>query len=665
MSESSKAVFLSYASEDAEAAARICEALRSAGIEVWFDQSELRGGDAWDASIRKQIKNCGLFIPIISANAHARVEGYFRLEWKLAVDRSHLISSDQAFLLPVVIDDTRDDDERIPERFRELQWTRLAGGETPAAFCERVKVLLGGGEPAVRPRSSVGLEPTALPKRTSHRWQIIAATTALMAVVIGWQAWRVMQLKPSSGGPPTAVATVPDKSIAVLPFVDMSEKRDQEYFSDGLSEELIDHLSHSPDLKVIGRTSSFAFKGKTGDMRTIAATLGVAHLLEGSVRKAGDELRITAQLVRASDGVHLWSQSFDRRLKDIFKVQEEIADTVAKELNVVLGAGGPAASSGTNSVEAYNVFLKGNYFYLRGNVGDNQRAIKEYKEALALDPNYAISWAQLSRTYLSQGLTGELTSVEVAPKARDAVRRALAIDPDVALGHYALGLIYRYFDYDWQGAKRENERVIALHAPGALGMYARQNILEMEAMSTGQFGEALAAYREGTLQDPLDTTTLWSMQYFQTYAGKLEEATATSRKLLDLNPEFSTAWAQYGQTLLLMGKKPEALAATERESDAVTKLYLLACVYWSMGQRPNSDTALKEFESNFSQTAAFFIGSTHAWRGESDAAIAWFERAYRQRDSQMVYIRAEPFVRGMHNDPRYKALLKKMNLPET
>ena len=666
MTDSNKAIFLSYASQDAEAAARICEALRAAGIEVWFDQSELRGGDAWDTSIRKQIKACSLFMPIISVNTHAREEGYFRLEWKLAVDRSHLMAGTKAFVVPVVIDDTRDDDERTPEKFREVQWTRIPGGETPAGFCERVGVLLGGDEPtAASKRNNTHIPDAGTLAKTLRHWMIPVCGAVLVALIAG--VWVYRMAHPGTAAAPAVAApvvTAPEKSIAVLPFVDMSEKKDQEYFADGLSEELIDRLAHSTDLKVIARTSSFAFKGKNEDMRTIARMLGVANLLEGSVRKAGTDLRITAQLIRASDGVHLWSQSFDRTMTDIFKVQEEISDTVAKALHAAFETQAPSANIEATSVDAYSEFLKGNFFFWRGSQGDNERASKNFERALAIDPQYALAWAQLSRVYCWQAIVGERRAAEMIPKARAAVQRALAIDPTLALAHYVLGLVLRFADYDWHGAKSENQKVIALHASGELGAYARENILEIEAQSSGQTRDILALYLDHTKRNPLDTTTLWSLAYFQIYANHLKEAADTSRKVLELNPDFATARAQLGQALLLMGKNSEAMAATVQESDEATKLSVLACIHWSMGKRSQSDAMISQLEQDVPQTSAFYIASAHACRGEADAAMAWLERAYSQRDGQLVNVKLEPFLRNLRGRARFKALLKKMNLPE-
>src|SRR5579872_6711347 len=405
MTDPQKAVFLSYASQDAEPASRICDALTAAGVEVWFDQSALRGGDAWDSSIRRQIKACALFIPVISENSHARVEGYFRLEWKLAVDRSHLIAPDQPFLLPVVIDDTPQIDERIPERFRDLQWTRAPDGETPPAFVDRVLRLLSR-EPAPAPVRSPsvtaprGPAPTRSappsPPLTRPRQPALLVIAAHALVGEGYLALDKFFLSkrttngvqssatsPSAGLTPSAI---PEKSIAVLPFVNMSSDKEQEYFSDGLTEEMIDLLGQVPGLRVPARTSSFYFKGRNDSLASMAQQLKVANVLEGSVRKAGKRLRITAQLVRADNGYQLWSQAYDRDDTDVFAVQDDIAKAVVSALQVKLAGEAPATGSrGTTNPEAYNQYLLGRQLDRRDSPEADRHAVEAYRKALALD----------------------------------------------------------------------------------------------------------------------------------------------------------------------------------------------------------------------------------------------------------------------------------------
>jgi len=320
------AVFLSYASEDAEAAQRICSALRAASVEVWFDQSELRGGDAWDAAIRRQIKSCALFVPIISVHTRARVEAYFRLEWKLAVDRSHLMAAEKPFLVPVVIDDTQEADARVPDRFHEIQWTRLPAGGDTSQFVERIRRLLtpveqagsvigsaavsklaAPGGPAVPGGPAAPSSPAApanpAPQPSYAKRAMFGASALLLAALVYFGVTHRWTTESSQSAP----AAIPDKSIAVLPFTDLSEKKDQQYFSDGLSEELIDLLAQIPELKVTARTSSFSFRDRPITVAEIGQALKVVNVLEGSVRKNGNTIRITAQLVRADNGYHLWS----------------------------------------------------------------------------------------------------------------------------------------------------------------------------------------------------------------------------------------------------------------------------------------------------------------------------------------------------------------------
>jgi TolB-like protein len=343
VTEPSHAVFISYASQDAEAAQKICEALRAAEIEVWFDQSELRGGDAWDTSIRKQIKTCALFIPVISHTTHDRVEGYFRLEWKLAVDRSHLIAADQAFLLPVVIDDTRDDDERVPERFRDVQWSRLPGGVTSAAFVERVRRLLSGelseGPTVTESAAAHGIAAPATRKPVLPSWRSKAAlfaTITVLVVALGYLvANRLVLSKRGAEVAPATAFSPPPHSLAVLPFVNLSGDKEQEYFSDGLTEELLNSLTQINGLQVAARTSSFSFK-EHPDIVTVAHKLNVAAVLEGSVRRSAQTMRVTVQLINAVTGFHLWSRTYDRDIGDVLKLQSEIAAAVAISLEVTL-----------------------------------------------------------------------------------------------------------------------------------------------------------------------------------------------------------------------------------------------------------------------------------------------------------------------------------------
>jgi adenylate cyclase len=524
-----------------------------------------------------------------------------------------------------------------------------------------------------------GLKPTdEVPTKQSIRHQtrkrLDRAIFVLMAVALAyfiadkfWLTKHAPAEQPTiTAAPPTAA--IIDKSIAVLPFTDMSEKHDQEYFSDGLSEELIDHLAHITDLKVIARTSSFAFKGKNEDMRTIATKLGVANLLEGSVRKAGSTLRITAQLIRASDGVHLWSQIYNRKLNDIFKVQDEISTTVAKALNVALNAsnsgGVQPASKGTGNIEAYNLVLKGNYFFWRGNQGDDAKAVELFQQALKLEPRYALAWAKLARVYAWQGFSGELTAAEAELKGRDAVERALAIDPNYAEAYYARGQIYSYIVGDWTAAISDYERAATLDPHSEVGEYAQGNILDTKGALSSRLDDSIDWGRRYIERNSLDTNAIAVLALTQLEVGRLEESAVTYRRLLELNPAYETAQAQYALTLLLMGKNAEALAVAEKEPDEAWRLLVLACIHWTTGRRAESDSAIGRLERGLTDRNAYEIAAAHSWRGEAEAALAWLKRAYDQRKGSLLLLKVDPLFRNLHGDPRFDALLRKAKLTE-
>ena len=306
MNEPTRAVFLSYASQDAEAARRICEALRAAGLEVWFDQSELRGGDAWDASIRKQIRECALFVPLISANTDARSEGYFRLEWRLAVKRSHLMADDQAFLMPVLIDETPEKKARVPDRFRERQWLRLVDGETPPSVVERVTRLLSTATPADAHALAPTTNTTSSPQPRIHsrrRWWAMGAVAVLACIAAAW--WSISLLKPSSGA-----ANAPSPlSIAVLPFAAPGGNAAEQQLADSFSRELTSAFERMfRSARVISPGNAAAYKDKSIDARNVARELNVRYLAEGEIRRHGHQFVVEVKLVDAATAIQSWSE---------------------------------------------------------------------------------------------------------------------------------------------------------------------------------------------------------------------------------------------------------------------------------------------------------------------------------------------------------------------
>jgi serine/threonine protein kinase/Tfp pilus assembly protein PilF len=531
-----------------------------------------------------------------------------------------------------------------------------------SALADDLQRYLGGDPVEARPPN-----PAYLIGKFVQRHRTGVASTAAIAVLvaagIGYEVMRSPGTERwPAGGTNTATAitantSFSDKSIAVLPFVDMSERHDQEYFSDGLSEELIDRLSHSPDLKVIARTSAFQFKGKNEDMRSIASKLGVANLLEGSVRKAGNELRVTAQLIRAADGTHLWSQTYDRRLSDVFKVQDDVADKVARALNAVLHQrAAPAAEVVGPSKEAYNLVLVGNYFLNRGS-GDWPRAEQAYADAIKLDPNYALAWAKLS-VAMPKKTRADLD------KALQAVRRSLSIDPNLAYAHYQFGWILMFCEWNWAGAKSELDRAIELD-PSNLSALVLLDLLTQGMF--GRFDSKIGYIRQIVSNDPLDASALGHLAESLINAGRFDEAIEASEKLVRLASDAACSQRTYGESLLLAGRTREALAAVGRESDEENRLFGLALVYWTAGRKAESDAAAAQLEKKFGADNPDEMVAVHAWRGETDTAFAWMDRSYRRGGgpgSRMPLITVDPLLRSLRGDPRFAAMLTKLKLDE-
>ena len=668
------AVFLSYASQDAEAAQRICAALRSSGVEVWLDQSELRGGDAWDRQIRERIHDCRLFIGLISAHTEARDEGYFRREWKLAVDRTHDMADKKAFLLPVAIDNTSERGASVPDRFHEVQWTRLPGGEPSPEFVARIKRLLSPEvSPTSRSAMSAASNGPAIREEPLHTsWPLKSASVAVVAVIAAglallfadkfWWSKRAVSSTVSTGSQSSAV---PQKSVAVLPLADMSEKHDQEPFTDGLTEELINRLSQAADLKVIARTSSFQFKGKNEDARTIAAKLGVAHLIEGSVRKFGTDVRVTVQLIRAGDGTHLWSQTYDRQLRDSFKIQDDIAGAVASQLSVSLN---PASRSAPEVSPAYTLFRQGRAVAQTAFDSDSyQRGIDLLEAAVEQDPKLAIAWAELSRMRLAQYVDYPKAGVRdsVRTRALQEAHTSLTLAPDLADAHIALARVLMFLDWDWDGASAEIRRALEL---GPSNAHVVRNSYYLSTF-LGHWDEALHRVQKATELDPLDHMNFVQLANAQLRVGDLGGAERSARMALNLSP-ISGYRTYLAWLIWLQGRHEEALAENARESSRLDRLEGDALFLHALGRNAEADRALSEVVKALGVTQPHEIGQLYAARGETDQAIAWWDRAINEHDPTVAYLLADARIPGQHdliNDHRFQGLLHRLNLlkPET
>ena len=672
------AVFVSYASQDAEAASRICDALRAGGVEVWFDQSELRGGDVWDQRIRREIHDCALFIPVISANTASRREGYFRLEWDLADQRSHMMARSRVFVVPVCLDATTQAAADTPESFKRVQWTRLPGGDTPPAFVERLRRLLSpeafhapaGLRPPAASAShaaAASRQPASIPPAPPQMRPMLLMIAAVAVIGLGYFALDKLVLSKREVGVkqasvPSAQAVTPvqiaEKSIAVLPFVDMSEKHDQEYFSDGLSEELLDLLAKTEGLEVIARTSSFYFKGKQVTISEIANTLHVAHLLEGSVRKAGRTMRVTAQLIRAKDGVHLWSDTYDRDLEDVFKVQDEIAAAVVKALQLKLLSTAPKTESEAHNTDAYSLYLQGQYFARRASDVDVERGIATLKQAIALAPDFAPAHAELAGAYVYVHTFGNAAPGSL-DRATAEANEALRLDPSLRQAQDVrsnLAIIL----WDWAEARRQLDEALAAAPRDPEALFRRGTL----ARALGHPDEALVYFRKALELDPLRVGYHVPLAMLLDGLGRAHEARAAAETAIAISPTVSKAHLLIGLLELNAGHLEAASAAIEHEAGEYYRLEGQAIVAFATKRRVESDAALARLIEAYQDTAAVQIAQAYAYRGEHAKALDWLDRSVVQRDPGIINIKTDPMFAGLRGDTRYKAVLRKMNLPE-
>jgi TolB-like protein len=667
VSEPARAIFLSYASQDAEAARRIGDALRAAGLEVWFDQSELRGGDAWDASIRGKIKECALFLPVISATTNARSEGYFRLEWKLAVERSHLMAEDQPFILPVTIDGTAEQGARVPDAFRTRQWTKLGGGGTPPAFCDQVKRLLGEPvTPAPAPRAATPSKVAATPATPGKRWRVPAlgatAIIVLAAVAMAWQPWK----KPDAGvpaGSASSAAAARSESVAVLPFKNLSPDRENEYFADGISEELLNVLARVPGLRVSARTASFQFKGKDTSSQEIARQLGVDYVVEGSVRRAGDQVRITAQLVKGSDGFQVWAETFDRDLMDIFAVQDEIALRVASALRLKLSTARSEkfTAGATRNPAAYEAYLKGREWMNSDEDGSIREAVRLLQQAVSLDPNFALAHGALAEAYIFLGLDRAEPRDKVFPMAKASAERALALDDRVVQAHNALGEYAFHYAWEWEESDRHMQRAIAVDP----NYYPALSHLASHERARNRLDSALAFAQKSRAANPFSRDRI-VIAILETM-NRHDEAIRLARQDFAETKDAS-AMARLGYLLVRSGQSEEGLRLIEnavaKDPNVPTRLSGLASAYVRAGQEQKARETLARLEALGKKRAVSPItfAAVHADLGEFDKAFAHLETAYERHDPAMpfigIFFDGEPIAR----DPRFRDFLGRMKL---
>jgi TolB-like protein/Tfp pilus assembly protein PilF len=453
---------------------------------------------------------------------------------------------------------------------------------------------------------------------------------------------------------------IAEHSIAVLPFVNMSDEKSNEYFSDGISEELLNLLAKIPQLQVTARTSSFSFKGKDTAIPEIARTLHVAHVLEGSVRKAGNSVRITAQLIKAGTDTHLWSQTYDRKLDDIFAIQDEIAADVVKQLKVTLLGSAPKARA--TDPEAYAMYLQAVQLGRQVTTEAFQQSDALYRKVLAIDPHYAPAWTGLSGNFSNEASQGLLSTKEGFAQARDAAMKALAIDPEYGAARASLGYIAMAGDNDLAGAAQHVERALALDPADPHVLGTSSTLLA----NLGRPDEALALGEAMVRRDPVNVTALYNLGNFQRAAGQLDAAIASYRTVLSLAPRRGVARAQIGNALLLKGDAQGALAEIEQETSEVWKMIGLPLAYHALGRKADSDGALAALIAVAEKDGPYNIAYVYAYRGEADKAFEWLDKAVEYGDGGLGEIVTETLFDKIRADPRWLPFLRKIGKdPET
>jgi TolB-like protein/Tfp pilus assembly protein PilF len=464
----------------------------------------------------------------------------------------------------------------------------------------------------------------------------------------------------SRAGPETS-----PPAIAVLPFVDMSADKSQEYFTDGLTEELIDALAKVPGLRVVARTSSFAFKGKQQDIREIGGTLKVGMVLEGSVRQTGERLRITAQLNSVKDGFHIWSDTYERDRRDIFAVQEEIARAVAAALKIRLAAqpNKRLATQPTLSLEAYSLYLKGRYVWNERTAEALARARQYFEEAIRIDPSYASAYAGLADAYV-QGPVG-LPPSEAIPKARAAARKAIEIDDRFAEPHSSLGLIHLNYDWDWPGAEQEFKRAIELNPNYANAHHAYSHFLT----AMGRHAESQHEAQEALELDPLETIINTHLEWYFHYARQYDQALAKCRMTLEKDPNFLMSKLILGQTYEQKGMNQEAIDTFQdslRLSKDDAPVGYLGNALAVAGRKKDALSVLGDLQklSKERHVSPYSIALVYVGLGDRDHAFEWLERAYAERSPRLVVLKVEPMLDSIRSDPRFGALMAKMGLSD-
>jgi TolB-like protein/DNA-binding winged helix-turn-helix (wHTH) protein/Tfp pilus assembly protein PilF len=527
---------------------------------------------------------------------------------------------------------------------------------------------------------SASLPAVELPMAVNHRWALRIGSTLLAALAFAAGLWWI-SLHPghehradmsdahvagahAPAGAPSVTFKPPPHSVAVLPFTNLSGDSKQEYFSDGISEELINALAQINDLKVIARTSSFSFKGKDADIGTIARQLNVAAILEGSVRRSGNTIRVTAQLINAVNGFHIWSQDYDRDLNNVLALQTDIATRVADQLQTkLLGDEAPRIElGGTRNAAAFDAYLQGSKAHVSGqDENDAQAAISAYTQAIKLDPTYALAFAGRSNSYSSYAeeyASGAMVR-EAFEKARADARQAIALAPELGEGYAALGHYFESGARDYARANEAYERAVAL-APGNIQVLRASADF---AISMGRIDAGLASARRGVALDPLNPRSYHLLGQGLYAARRYDEAASAFAEAISLDPQYREFYGVRGLSYYGLGSLQSARSSCETNADHWVSQWCLALVYAKLGRHADAESVLGKYRATVGDAGAYQYATIYAQWGDRAKALQWLEKAMRLRDSGLVYLKTDPLLDPLRSEPRFQAIERELGFP--
>jgi TolB-like protein/Flp pilus assembly protein TadD len=651
-----RTVFISYASRDSDIAQKACTALEGAGFGCWMAPRDVVPGMLYADGIVRAINESSILVLILSESAIA--SAHVGKELERASSKRH----------PIIA--FRIDSALLPPAFEyfisESQWIDVGTRGTEVAMASLVAAVRQHLLPGVPRVPAPVLAASSVGRRDGKprlTWVIAGAGMVLAlagAYLIAQKGWLHGHGTSAMRVPAGPSDTISDKSIAVLPFTDMSEKKDQEYFADGIAEEVLGRLAKVPGLKVVGRASSFQFKEKSADAASIGAALGVAYLLEGSVRKEAGRVRVAAQLVETRTGAQRWSDRFDSDVVDMLQVQDTIAIEIARALQIAVEVDtGPRYS--IKSPEALDAYLRGLQSVDRQSRESTEAAVASFQQALVLDPTFAPAAIGLAKAYTFIGNEGWLPTKVAFEGARKAALLAQQLDPKSPLPHIRLAEIYVTYDWDWAGADRELHEALARGPRDGEGA----RIAAQRAAAIGQWDEARQFGIEAVALDPLDPYVhmiLGWVVYLHT--GDFAEAEQSLRRGLQIAPKWGAGQYFLGEALMLQGHYEQALAEFRKETPDDGQFEGSAMAYFAAGRKAEADTALAEAIRHNGTSWPSGIARVYAFRGEKDHALEWLNRAFDMRDEDLYVIKGDPLLKNLEGDPRYTAFQRKMNLSD-